>query len=169
MSPRERERCRRSRMQKVSDAAGPGCSRCRMSAATRVKRKNYPATVIAQAIALLMSGETVQQVADKLNIPKQTISDWKQRIPQDSGQIRTKKEVIADLVGQNIEAILRANLAQLVAATDEAYLRRQPAGELAILYGTICDKGFRFLDAAARAERGASAPSVPGLPPGDAG
>lgn len=137
-----------------------------MSAVKRAKSKNYSAKVIAQAIALLVAGESVQEVADKLHVPKQTISDWKQQVPEDAGRIRTKKEVIADLVAQNIESILRANLTQLTVATDEAYIRKQSAGELAILYGTICDKGFRFLEAAARAERDASVRSLPAFDAG---
>jgi hypothetical protein len=119
----------------------------------RAGKKSYSVHVVAKALAMLVAGESVQAVADKLNIPKQNISRWKEDLPPQLGQIGTKKEVIQELVWQNLESILRANLAQLKVASDEEWLRKHTPDSLAILYGTICDKGFRFLDGAARAEQ----------------
>jgi len=119
----------------------------------RAGKKSYSVHIVAQALAMLVAGESVQAVADKLGIPKQNISRWKENLPVQLGHIGTKREVIADLVGQNIESILRANLVQLKVASDEEWLRKHAPDSLAILYGTICDKGFRFFEAAARAEQ----------------
>lgn len=122
----------------------------------RAGKKSYSVHIVAQALAMIVAGESVQAVADKLGIPKQNISRWKENLPPQLGQIGSKRELITDLVWQNLESILRANLVQLKVASDEEWLRKHTPDSLAILYGTICDKGFRLLDGAARAERQAS-------------
>lgn len=117
----------------------------------RAKSKNYSARIIARAVALLVAGNSVQAVADQLEIPQRTISEWKAQFPSDFAEIRTKREVVEDLLGQYLEETLRANLAQLKVFADESWIRTQTAGELATLHGVIFDKAVRILDAAHRA------------------
>lgn len=100
---------------------------------------------------MLVLGASVQEVSDKLAVPKQSVSRWRELLPENVGQPGTKKEVIEDLLGQYLEATLRANLAQLKVFTDESWIRTQTAGELATLHGVIFDKAVRILDAAHRA------------------
>ncbi|MGH6630720.1 MAG: helix-turn-helix domain-containing protein, partial [Burkholderiales bacterium] len=118
----------------------------------RPKSKNYPASVIAQALALLVAGESVQAVADKLRIPHQTVSEWKAQFPAGYGYIQPKRDIIEDLMCQHLEAALRSNLAQLVVFSDPDWIRQQSAQELAILYGVTFVKAVRIFEAAARAE-----------------
>src|SRR5262245_6413656 len=114
-------------------------------------KKTYSARIVAQALALIIAGESVQAVADKLKVPQQTVSEWKAQFPSDFGAIRTKREVIEDLLGEYLEQTLRANLAQLKVFADDNWIRTQTAGELATLHGVIFDKAVRILDAARRA------------------
>jgi len=119
----------------------------------RANKKTYSARIVAQAVAMLIAGSAVAEVSKALDIPQRTVSEWKDLVPAEFAGIRPKKEVIEELVWQNVESILRANLAQLKVASDEEWIRKHTPDSLAILYGTICDKGFRFLEAAARAEQ----------------
>jgi hypothetical protein len=119
---------------------------------SRKGASHHSVQTIARAMALLATGETVAEVSRQLRVPPQTVSEWKGLLPPEIGGGQINKEIIEDLVGQHIEAALRANLVQLKVFSDPDWLRSQPAGDLAILYGTTCDKGWRILEAAAAAE-----------------
>ena len=113
--------------------------------------KDHSNRFVAQALAMMMLGASVQEISDKLAIPKQTISEWRAYLPAELGQVRTKKEDVEDLLGQYLEKSLRAILAQLDVIGDPDWIRTQTAGELATLHGVVFDKSVRVYDAARRA------------------
>lgn len=98
---------------------------------------------------MLAMGASVDEVSQKLDIPNQTISDWRKKLPE-VGQGRVKAEIIADLMTQYLEKSLRTTLVQLDVFSDEIWIRSQTAGELATLHGVIFDKSVRVWDAAKR-------------------
>jgi hypothetical protein len=102
---------------------------------------------------MLIAGSSVAEVAAKLKIPDRTVSEWKALVPAEFAVVRSKKEVIEELLGQYLEETLRANLAQLKVFADETWIRSQTASELATLHGVLFDKAVRVLDAAQRGAR----------------
>ena len=111
--------------------------------------KPHPAKTIARAMAILATGGTVADVVAELKIPKQTVSDWAKLVPE-TGQPRTKKEVVEELYAQYLEETLHAVLAQLKVCADPEWIKKQSAAELATLHGVLFDKSVRVFDAARR-------------------
>ena len=94
-------------------------------------------------MSALLSGQGVSAVAREYRLPESTVSRWKKEARREAG--------LTDDVGQLLWAYLTANLAtleaQAVAFRDPAWLKAQPAGELAILHGVMTDKCVRLLEA----------------------
>lgn len=116
---------------------------------SRKGTKHHSAKVVAQAMALLIAGASVEEVSTQLDIPNQTISDWRKELPE-VGQGRAKTETIADLMTEYLDSCVRANIAQLKVFSDENWVKSQTAGDLAILHGVLFDKAVRVWDAAKR-------------------
>lgn len=104
----------------------------------------------AACMAALLSGQSVDQVAKEYNIPKQTISRWKNGDTLNGTDGTKKKEI-----GELIEGYLRENLTTLRAQAeffrDEKWLSRQSADSAAVLHGVMTDKAIRILEALAKA------------------
>lgn len=116
----------------------------------------------AQAWAALAT-ETPSQVAARLGLPLGTVKRWAQErrpaelltpdAPHEGEIVRidrdrsAKKEHIVALAWEYLEANLTAQIAQAKVASDPDYIRKQAAGELAILHGVFNDKGLRLLAA----------------------
>lgn len=109
----------------------------------------HPDELKAQVIASLLAGASVGETATSLSIPKQTVSEYKTQIPEDVlSQIRSKKgERLDDLVYQCLIGNLETLYDQAMVAREPDYIRKQPAGELATLYGVMADKTIRLLAA----------------------
>jgi hypothetical protein len=64
-----------------------------------------------------------------------------------------KREEISGLVGDLLKTILGTLQIQAEQFRDRAWLKTQPASELAVLFGVLSDKAFRILEAAEAAEQ----------------
>lgn len=104
--------------------------------------------VKARVIAALLAGAGVVEIARELELPHNTVSDYKKQIPQTKlDELRQKKgerldDLVYDYLVQNLETLR----AQSVAVSDVAYIQKQPAGELATLHGVMADKTVRLLE-----------------------
>jgi transposase-like protein len=118
-----------------------------------VKGKKHPDEVRAKAIALLLVGCTVMEVANELQLSHQTISNYKREIPEDKlGELGRKKgERLDDLVYQCLITNLETLNQQAVIVREPEYILKQPADQLATLYGVMADKTLRLLGAATNA------------------
>jgi transposase-like protein len=114
-----------------------------------MKGKAHPQEVKARAIALLLVGATVMEVAAELDLSHQTISNYKREIPDDklSELGRKKGERLDDLVYQCLVTNLQTLNEQAVIVREKEYVLKQPADQLATLHGVIADKTLRLLAA----------------------
>ncbi len=94
-------------------------------------------------MAALLAGQGVSAVAREYAIPESTVSRWRANARRDAG--------LSDNIGELLLGYVRENLTtlqvQAVAFRDDAWLKEQPAGELAILHGVMTDKCVRLLEA----------------------
>lgn len=109
----------------------------------------------AAVMAALLQGQSVTRVAKDYDIPKGTVSGWKKKAEQAAGdsleQIPTQKrggeerigELLLEYIQQNVQA-LRAQAEQF---SDEQWLKKQSASEVATLHGVMTDKAVRLLEA----------------------
>jgi len=112
------------------------------------KGKPHTAKKKGAAIACLLTGDSVSEVAAKHGLDKSVVSRWKARIPAgELQQVATKKDGrLNDVVFDCVEANLESLTAQAKAASDPEYLRKQSAKDLAMLHGVMFDKSFRILE-----------------------
>ncbi len=66
--------------------------------------------------------------------------------------VGTQKKSVEQLVAELLTANLETLTAQAIIFRDSAWLKSQPAGEVAVLYGVMADKTIRILEAAAAAQ-----------------
>jgi transposase-like protein len=105
----------------------------------------HPPEIKAAVMAALLAGQGVNEVAEKYDVPKQTVSDWAQN---EIGQIRSKKgEVIAELTFGYLTAIISGLTKQAEIVSTPEYINKQSAADVAVLHGVMADKGFRLLSA----------------------
>ena len=112
-------------------------------------RREYSSDTKAAAMAALLAGQSVSEVARQFRIPEGTVKSWKRRSNEhmDATVASTKKEEIGELLVVYLEATIKALTAQMKVFADESYISKQPASEAAVLHGVIADKGFRLLEA----------------------
>jgi hypothetical protein len=114
-------------------------------------RTTIPDEVKAAALAdlVLLSPFTV---ASKYGVSPSTVRSWKARdlpvVLESLQHLATqKRDRIAVLALEYLEANLNALTSQAYVASNPNYINRQPAGELAILHGVLADKSIRLIDA----------------------
>lgn len=117
----------------------------------------YDPELIARVVAAVMAGASVNAVAKEYRIPKGTVSAWVKRkggeqvLADRRDAVATaatqKRERIGDLIIDNLEAQLEATKSIAKVVQDGDWIRKQPASELAVLFGVISDKAFRILEA----------------------
>lgn len=118
-----------------------------------MRGKKHPDDVRARAIAALLLGATVAEVAAQLSLPSQTVSDYKNEIPDEKfGELRIKRgarldEMVFDYMVKSLKALSK----QTEAASDLEYLKTYSPSELATLHGVMADKTVRLLEACSRA------------------
>lgn len=101
----------------------------------------------AAAMAALLTGQSVSQVARDYDIPKGTVSAWKTR----GGRVNaTQKKEIGDLILDYLCTNLTTLRAQAEFFRDEKWLARQSAESAAVLHGVMTDKAIRLLEAMAK-------------------
>lgn len=102
------------------------------------------------ALAALMEGQGVSEVAKKYKLPNSTVHDIKQSLESaEFAKVREKKEErLAELIEGHLHASLEAatQLASQAANADWRY--KQDADKLGVLYGILTDKAVRILEAA---------------------
>lgn len=122
----------------------------------------YNPDLIAKVVAAVLEGQSMSAVAREYRIPKGTVSSWVKRnvdLAPVSGVVdgggrelrdpkkENRREQIGDLIIDNLEAQLNATKMMATAIQDEDWIRKQPASEIAVLFGVISDKTFRILEA----------------------
>ena len=116
-----------------------------------VRGKAHSDGVRAEALAALLAGQGVNEVARQYKLPKATVSRLKnQLMPEQLEQVGTqKKERIADLIESHLTNSLKAaaGIARRV-TTDDAWFSKQNAADVGVLYGILTDKSIRILEAA---------------------
>jgi transposase-like protein len=115
-------------------------------------RRQYPDELKAVAMAALLSGQSINAVAEKYNIPKGTVAAWATRernaMRGDNSMVNgDQRERIGELIIDNIEAMLVTTKEMLDVVKDKEWLTNQSASEVAVLYGVISDKTYRLLEA----------------------
>ena len=111
-----------------------------------MRGKPHNVEIKAQVMAALMAGQGVSEVAEAYQVPRQTVQEWYQS--GQFGDLRQKKgERLQELTFGFLEAILESCTKQAVAVSEKAYIHKQPASEIAVLFGVMADKGFRLLAA----------------------
>jgi len=110
----------------------------------------------SEAIAALLAGQGVTEVARKYKLSKATVSRLKNTLaPETLQQIETEKQnTIAALIEGHLQESLKAakKLAQKVSDND-AWFFKQNAADIGVLYGILTDKSIRILEAAENGER----------------
>lgn len=123
--------------------------------------KVYPEEVKAQAMAALMTGQSVSSVAREYELPKGTVSRWKGEAfevvdegnPEEGSAImrtqnaHVENEDVGSLLLTYLRNNLRALTVQAEVFADPLWLRGQEASELAVLHGVMTDKAVRLLEA----------------------
>ena len=111
-------------------------------------RATYSDETKAQVMAALLTGQSINAVAREYKIPKQTISNWKNRdkpgVPRDDTQ---KAAEIEDSLFGYLKENLKTLRAQAEFFREETWLKKQEASQLAVLHGVLSDKAIRLLEA----------------------
>lgn len=112
-------------------------------------KKSYSADTKAAVIAALLEGQGVSKVAADFKLPEGTVKSWRSRLK--GGDVASVAPERKEEVGELLVAYLHANLstlkAQLVVFADPDWLRKQEAGQVAVLHGVMTDKAIRLLEA----------------------
>ena len=103
----------------------------------------------AAALAGLATGESVHSVARRLGVSRSTVQRWRDGadLPRSGLVGPQKKQEIGEQVYGFLEESIETLTAQARFARDEAWLRRQSAADLAMLFGVLNDKTVRLLAA----------------------
>ena len=105
----------------------------------------------AEVVLEWKAGGSVKGIARERSIPETTVRRWVKdvaRVAMDP-LVEPKKErpTINDLAGELATESFQAQIAILRLAQDRAWLERQDASALAILFGVNADKLYRLLPA----------------------
>lgn len=108
--------------------------------------QTYTDEAKAQVLLEWKAGGTYKGLSRKFNIPEATLRGWLK------GQTRAaiapkEKRSINDLAAELAAESFQAQIAILRLAQDRAWLERQDASSLAILFGVNADKLYRLLPA----------------------
>lgn len=121
-------------------------------------RREYSEETKAQVMAALLAGQSVNSAAREYQIPKGTISHWRNtatgKVAESAAAAdlsesdRTQKSASLDeLLLSYVETNLVTLREQAEFFRDRQWLTRQQASELAVLHGVIADKTIRILEA----------------------
>ena len=116
----------------------------------------------AKVKADLLAGDGTMEISRRYGVPKQTISGYRRRLPQDQARLSQlrRAEQVTDMIYDYLAGNLEALQKQLEVAADVEYLRKQPAADLATLHGVMMDKACRVLEAMARADTNSTVPQI---------
>lgn len=111
-------------------------------------KATYSDETKAQVMAALLTGQSISSVAREYNLPKGTVSNWRNRdmpeVPTDETQKGTSLDVLlSDYVRENLKTLRE----QAKIFRDPVWLKKQEASSLAVLHGVLADKTIRLLEA----------------------
>ena len=107
-------------------------------------RRTYSDAEKAAVLTALMEGQSINSVAKEYNIPKGTVSNWKNNPPSIE---QTQKKEIGDLLLEYLSANLEALRVQVEHFKDKEWLKKQNAADVAVLHGVMTDKAVRLIEA----------------------
>lgn len=111
-------------------------------------RTTYTDQTRAQVMAALLAGQSVSAVASEYKVPRGTISRWRAQASEIIEAERAQKSTSIDvLLREYLEANLTALREQTKVFSDERWLKKQDASEVAVLHGVLADKAVRLLEA----------------------
>lgn len=117
------------------------------------ENRHYDEATKAAVMAALLDGQSVSSVAKEYKIPKGTVSSWKKDAWETyvGGGVEKKptqkRNRIGKLIMDGLEAKLLAIKAMADVFAEKDWVRKQPASEIAVLFGVVSDKAFRVLEA----------------------
>jgi len=114
--------------------------------------------VRAAAMAALLAGQGVAQVADEYHLPTSTVSRWRVEARTEAGRSEDVGALLLDYLQENLTTLR----AQAVAFRDARWLAEQDAADAAVLHGVMTDKAIRLLEALEGSGVSPSAPSTHG-------
>lgn len=120
------------------------------------KRTQYDEQTKAAVMAALLTGQSINHVAEKYKIPRGTVASWSRNLQRNHDVSTEKRERLGALIIDNLEAEMETTLAMQNVFKDKDWLKEQSASELAVLYGVIKDKTFKVLEALPGDEPGAA-------------
>ena len=111
----------------------------------------------AAVMAALLAGQSVSSIAREYDIPKTTVSRWKNSGIPISGTQKT--EHIGELLVKYLETNLEALSVQAEQFKDHDWLRKQTASDAAVLHGVMTDKAIRLLEALSKSSENVTSDS----------
>lgn len=112
---------------------------------------------IAKATALLLTGETIRDVAAKTGLSRGYVGNLKQKLDAETPHrhqliLAEKQRTISELVESAVRESLEACATIAKVAKDEKWVREQNGFNLSAIYRELGDKSIRILEAAERAQ-----------------
>lgn len=128
-----------------------------------MSRRAYSPEEKAAALAALVAGQGLDEVARDYKIPVGTLKAWRHYSegPVDPELAIAKRERVGELLMEYLEANLSCLTAQIQVFRDPEWLRKQDAHQAAIIHGVMADKATRLLEAL----RPRETPADPGSEP----
>lgn len=124
---------------------------CQHSRMADAPRTTYSPEIKAAVMAALLAGQGVAEIAAEYRLPEGTVKSWRSRLKRQDAPVADvapeKREEVGDLLLRYLRATLLTLEQQTVAFRDPEWLRKQPAGEVAVLHGVLTDKAIRLLEA----------------------
>jgi len=105
----------------------------------------HPDSLRAEAVAAVLAGTAIAQVARQYGIDKSVVSRWVATDATHPARARHDPEELADLIVDLVESHVHAIHAQLQAASRPEWLEKQTAAELAALVAVERDTAIRLL------------------------
>lgn len=106
------------------------------------------------ALAALLAGQGVAEVARKYKLPQSTVRDIKKSIDSEEfAEVRAKKQdSLAELIEGHLAASLKAATDIASQTANATWRDKQDADKLGVFYGILTDKSVRILEAAENAQ-----------------
>ena len=109
----------------------------------------YPDETKAVVMAALLTGQSVNSVAREYNIPKGTVSSWKEQAHRVEVNSTQKRDLIP--IGDKLLVLLATEIDSLIEISkttrDPDWIKKQDASQLAVFTGVKHDKLIRMLEA----------------------
>jgi transposase-like protein len=115
-----------------------------------VNKTTYSEETKAAAIAALLAGQSVGQVAKEYKIPAGTVKSWKSRTLNGEAVATVateKRQEVGELLLGYLQEGLETLRVQTIIFRDKEWLLRQDASSAAVLHGVLTDKMVRLLEA----------------------